>query len=509
MRSRVFWFAALAGLTAIVCAAFARTTSAAPFAYDEADYMYAGTRGFAANYLDRGSLAMTAYFEKGLALLHDQSQRQSLSRFVRSSEDLDFYRHYHGPMYAYWIAGWQALGVRTEAAYRSTGLVLHALAAMIIFFMFLRVFPELPVQAAFVAGAIFVMNRTALVAATEITQHVAFAFLACCTLFAAAEFLRSGRAAYWYAAAALMAASFAAVEIASVLIASLIVTIVLLQWSRGFKKVLGLLARGAGCFLATLAILWPPGVFKLNALKWYMYLAYIAVARKTFRPIGPWDLWGFKLRSYPLEFVLLFAAMVAGALWLWRTGSFRRVAPFLLYAVAFFCVTLVITAPYTYYHASLTMSLAVVTGVLFGEIWNRVNSMIRAVALVAVVGSLAALDLGFYQETVRDRAEKPSGTADVLAFLSSHPPQGPLFVPIVMVPPLHYYRPEDPAIGYDENGTGEALSSQAAALDPRTTVFCGSAVCRQVDPDAAANLEQIGTLPDSNEALYAMPLARR
>jgi hypothetical protein len=509
MRSRMLWFAALAAALAIVCVLFAATASPAPFAYDEADYMYAATQGFAANYLDRGSLGMTGFIEKGLALMRDKSQRQSMSAFVRNSGDLDFYRHYHGPIYAYWIAAGRALGVRGEGAYRSSGLILHALGTIVIFWMFLRVFPELPVQAAFVAGVMFAMSRTELVTATAITQHVVFTFLACCTLFAVAEFLRSGRDRWWYAAAALMAASFAAVEIAAVMIGSVVLTIVLLEWRRGFKYLLGLFARGAVCFVAVLAILWPPGVFKLDALKGYAYLAYVALGRKTFTPIGPLDLWGFKLRTYPLEFVLPLSAMLVGALWLWRTNSFRRSAPFLFYAIAFFGVTLVITAPYTYYHSSLAMALAVVTGVLFGELWSRWNAMAGSIALAAVLASLLALDAGFYRERARERSVKPAGTADVLAFLDSHRPDGPLFVPYVMVPPLHFYRPDVAATGYDETWTGEELSRQAEGLDSRTLVFCGSRVCRELDPSAAANLETAGTLPDTDEPMYAMRIARR
>jgi hypothetical protein len=509
MHSRWLWFVLTAGITALVCVSFARTTSRAPFGYDEADYMFAATQGFAANYLDRGSMGMGGYIEKGLALMHDKSQRQSMSQMVRNSGDLDFYRHYHGPMYAYWIAGWHALGAHEEIVYRASGLILHALSTFIIFFMFLRVFPDLPVEAAFIAAVTFVMNRTALVAATVITQHIAFTVLACCTLFAVSEFLRTREEKYWYAGAAFMAASFAAVEIASVMIGSVVVTIVLLDWKLGIKKLLGLFARGAACFVVTLAILWPPGVFKLNGLKGYMYLAYMALGRKTFAPIGPLDLWGYKLRVYPLEFVLLVAAMVIGAAWLWRTRSFRAAAPFLSYGIAFFCATLVITLPYTYYHASLTMALAVVTGVLFGEFWNRMNGMARGIALLAVLASLTALDVGFYREQARDNSATPVGTADVLAYLRTHPVPGPIFVPFAMVPPLHYYRPDVTTAGYDETYTGAALSSQAAGLDARTTVFCGSSVCRQLNPAAELSLERVGTLLDNREPMYVMPLSAR
>src|ERR1700722_17893743 len=127
MHNRLLWFVMLSGVTAIVSTLFARTVSRGPFGYDEADYMYASTQGFVANYLDRGSMGMTVYLERGLALMRDKSQRQSLSQLVRNSGDLDFYRHYHGPIYAYWIACWHALGARDEDVYRASGLLIHAL----------------------------------------------------------------------------------------------------------------------------------------------------------------------------------------------------------------------------------------------------------------------------------------------------------------------------------------------------------------------------------------------
>jgi hypothetical protein len=507
MLRSVWWFAALTAIVAIVCFAFARTTSRAPFGYDEADYMYAGTQGFAANYLDRGSMGLNVYLSKGLDLLRDRSQRESLSRLVRNSGGIDFYRHYHGPVYAYWLALAHAAGARQESAYRASGLVLQALGSLIIFLMFRRVFPELPVAAAFVAAVTFAMNRTALVAATTITQHVVFGFLACCSLFALAEFLRTGRERYWYAAAALVALSFAAVEIASVMIASVIGTVAWFERQRGLKSLAGLFLRGAGVFVAVLAIVWPAGVFRLNALKGYMYLAYMAVGRKTFTPIGPLELWGFKLRIYPAEFVLLFAAIVAGVVWLWRTKNFRRAAPFLIYGIVFLAVTMVITAPYTYYHVSLTMSLSVVTGVVFGELWNRTNGLTRAAALLLVLASLAWLDLGYYRET--EHRAKPAGTADVLAYIDSRQLAGPLFLPFEMVPPMHFYHPEIVANGYDATWTGQALADQASELKQGTTVFCSPEVCRQLDSGAAARAERIGALPDTQEPLYAMKVGTR
>src|SRR5688572_572631 len=125
MSRRTGW-GLLAATLAVVCLLFARTTSRAPFGYDEADYMYAGTQGFWANYSDRNSLSLTTFVQKGLELARDDTQRFVMSQYVRASDDIAFYRHYHGPIYAYWIGFWHALGVRQEATFRASGLLLHA-----------------------------------------------------------------------------------------------------------------------------------------------------------------------------------------------------------------------------------------------------------------------------------------------------------------------------------------------------------------------------------------------
>src|SRR5690348_9525661 len=95
--------AALAALMAIIGVLFARTTPDHPFSYDEADYMYAGTRGIAANYLDSPSLSLFEFLRKGRELSANPGQGRSMSEYVRASGDITFYRHYHGPMYAYWL----------------------------------------------------------------------------------------------------------------------------------------------------------------------------------------------------------------------------------------------------------------------------------------------------------------------------------------------------------------------------------------------------------------------
>ena len=66
MRSNLILFCLLVLVLVVLAVRFQAVTSRAPFAYDEADYMYAGTRGFAANYLDQPSQSLVEFVRKGL-----------------------------------------------------------------------------------------------------------------------------------------------------------------------------------------------------------------------------------------------------------------------------------------------------------------------------------------------------------------------------------------------------------------------------------------------------------
>jgi hypothetical protein len=115
-----------------------------PFAYDEADYMWAGQRGWAANYLDRDGVPFPEFVRKGLELSKDPSRRTSFSQYIRSTGDIGMYRHYHGPVYAYWLGLLFAAGVQREEVFRASGLLLQLLTALLAYVACRRAFPSQP-----------------------------------------------------------------------------------------------------------------------------------------------------------------------------------------------------------------------------------------------------------------------------------------------------------------------------------------------------------------------------
>jgi hypothetical protein len=506
MRFNLVLFGILLAALVVLSVKFAGVTSPVPFAYDEADYMYAGTRGFAANYLDQPSQSLPEFIRKGRELAGDKSRRTGMSEYIRGIGDITFYRHYHGPTYALWIAACRSLGVTGERAYRASGLLIHSLAAVLIFWLFRRAFPEAGPLSAWVAAIVFATNRTALVTAMSITQHGMFSLTATATLFLMAVFIRTRRIGYWYATAACLAGAVASVEISVVVLGVVVLSMFAVQ-GRDWKRACALIAKGTAVFFLTLLVIWPKSLLQLGVFKGYLYLAYIAVYRKTFSPIGPIDLWGFKLKTYPFEFLPLVAGLIGLLIWFRRSKYRLESLPFLLYAIAFLGVTMVITVPYTYYHCSLVMALAVITGLAFGEAQRRAGKIGAGVLLAALLISITVSDAGYYNESKKEAAAD-SLAAHALKYVGTEAaPTRPVFVPYQLLPTLHYYYPDIKVTAYDKDWTVSRLAAQTIDSPQGADVLCPSSICdslRQVWPAAAVVAKQrIGEMKEVSETVWA------
>ncbi len=487
-----------------------------PYAYDEADYMFAGTRGFVANYLERPSISGFAFLEKGLELWRDRGKRGAMSQFIRSSGDITFYRHFHGPIYFYWLAFCHAAGLQQEASYRAASLLLHLLAVAVVLLVFPLVFGELPWWSGLIAAAALALNRTALITGLSITQHAMFLFTSAAVVLMMGRFCRDLEPRWWYAAAASMALAFASLETSIVLIAAMGLVLVLLakrlraKWK--IRQIATLIGKGAGVFLLTLLVVWPKGLLTLSLAKGYLYLVYITVSRKTFSPIAPLDLWVLKLTTSPGEFLLpVFALLVTGIGWK-RLQCRWEALPALTYTVIFLLVTLRVTVPYTHYHGSLMVCLAILSGVAVGELWQRFPVVpVRALLVLLPASSLVWMTAQYLPQA-RDYAVAHQFSSDVLAYLKQSPPAGQkLHVPYILVPTLHYYHPELAAEGYDTEPAAE-LVRRMKSDEGDGRLVCETSVCRAVEQilgDQAGPLIRIAaTGPSGREALSVLSLRR-
>jgi hypothetical protein len=487
MSAKLPYLAAALCLYALAAYIYFPVVDGHPYAYDEADYMWAGKQGLWANYTDQHGLSFFEFVRKGLELSRDPDKRSSFSQFIRSSGDIGMYRHYHGPIYALWLAVLHKAGVVRENVFRGSGLLIHFATATAILLGFWAAFPSLPPLAGLIACGLYVFSRTGLSAATEITQHVAFTFLCVVTLFASSRFFRSLEPRWFYIMMALLAACFCAVETSALLVAALAIALLIehkrvrSQWP-SLKQFAVFLAKGLAVFLLTIFVCWPKGLLQLGIAKGFLTLAYMSLYRKTFSPFGTLDLWAAKFTASPWEFSMLIVGVFAGFL-LWRRFAQRaELLPWLVYVAVFMLITLKVTVTFTYYYASLAAAFCVVTGVAIGILWNRWPAPWRFVPPLLAIASMAATTVQF-SEVLRQIHDAQPYHVATLRLLQEQPiPSGQRFyLPYQLVPTLHYYHPEVETLGYDVGYPLDQLATEIASPKAAGAMLCEEAFCGAIE----------------------------
>lgn len=455
---------------------FRQTASPRFFYYDEADYMYAAGRGFLSNYLDRPSVPPVEFVRKGLELVHSR-QRSDISKFIRDSGDVGFYRHYHGPVYAYWLAFMDGIGLRSPADFRASGLLIHLATSLVLFASFAVALPESPPLAALAGALVFLCGRTGILAATNITQHVMFGLVCAVALLPLALYSRTGNRRYWYLAVAVAGVAFATVETSLTLIAAILIVLVICEYQAGLRAILTIVGRGCLTFLGVLLAAWPAGILKLGAPKGYALIAYLTIFRKAYRPIGPMALWSAKLHDNPEEMILPLLAVIAATV-LWQRLPGRKAAlPYLVYAWLFFATTMVITAPFAHYYVSMMFTCAVITGIVFGEIW-RMGSVARFASAALLLASLAYMDIRYHRETAANSAI-PDPRVELMSFIDHTDRTGIWYVPYILVPTLHYYFPDLRTESYNETTDPKQMVASMQATGA-ARLLCELEVCEAV-----------------------------
>jgi hypothetical protein len=474
-------------LAAITVYVFFPLASSQPFGYDESDYMWAGKQGVLANYTDRHGLSIVEFITRGLDLYRNPEKRAEFSRFIRDSGDIGAYRHYHGPLYAYWLAVLSGLGITREEVFRGAGLVIHIATAFTILIGMWKVFPQLPRIAGLAGCALFLFNRTALTAAGTITQHGLFTFWVIAVLFAASMFFRRYDDRWLYATVALLAAGAATVETAAVLGASLVVALLVdyrrarARW-QSVASIRRTAAKAAGVFLLTVLVLWPKGILHAAILKGFLQQGYMAVARKSFSPVSPLGLWQSLFVASPGEFAILLCGLIAAAA-MWRGSQHRsEMLPWLVYVFMFLLVTLKVTLPYTYYFAPLTAAAVVVAATAFGMVWQRSRLYIRAALSVVMIAAMFAT-AAEWARVSREVRDADSFLRALLRYVRSGgiEPGRTFYVPFYAVPILHYYNPEIATAGVDYGYPVPEIVTELRSPATASTMICDGPMCDAIE----------------------------
>lgn len=452
MRWAVRWIAPLAMLAVFFFLARSQIFTW-PYYYDEADYMYAVSLGWQANFTDTPSQPVTEYIRSGLSQGREAGARADLSRRIRSSGDVNFYRHWHGPLYFYWLLELQPFGL-TEAATRGLSYVFPVLTFALLYAGCLWLLPGPEgLLAGTLAGAFYLWSYST-VRTNEIAPHALFALCYIAALLLLMKWSSTGAPRYWYAAVLASACAFCTLEVAFVLIATLLVVAALDGKLAGGLKNARFTLKSLAVFFGAILLLWPSALARLNFVKAYLFMAYLAIGRES-----PWgrvtlaDTWRLRLTHAPVEWLLIAASVVL--YFRFRDAGARRLAfPALFYAGLMLVVLARVGTDTPRYMLPYLPAFHLFAGLTFAQALKAWKPLPQAAA--AAVLCLLALGNTAAQVALHPIRESPRLRAELSSLRERRFDGKRLLVPQAELPMIHYYFPRAELWGYADESEKSA-----------------------------------------------------
>ena len=416
-----------------------------PYVYDEADYMYATKLGLVANFTDTPTMPIVEFLRTGLSRGKDSRQSSQLSESIRGANDVVFYRHWHGPVYFYWLMLTSHLGL-DEHRMRLFTLAFPICSLLVIYLGSIWIFGETQgTLAAVLASALFVWSVPT-VRSTELAPHQVFVccFLVCLMLLS--KTVATGSRLCFYYAVVAAALSCCLLEVGFVAVATVIICGYLERRSLRADRALAI--RSLLTFVATVLVIWPSAIVKLSFVKGYLFMAYLALFRKTpWGPEGFVETWGKRVLSSPVEWLVIGVSLLT---WKFsrRLKDTRHVLyPFLVYAALMLAATMRVTTATPRYALLFQPALDVLAGCVLAAYLVKFKRPTIAYALAAVLGLLLFTET--WVNLKRHPVVPDSRLPSLLAYIrENHLDSSRMLVPQADVPTLHYYFPNSHLRGY-------------------------------------------------------------
>jgi hypothetical protein len=423
-------------LLALFLLLISRNVSSEPYGYDEADYMYAASLGFVANWSDTPSIPIVDFARAGI----NRASRPALSERIRNGNDVLFYRHFHGPLFHYLLIPAARLGLN-ERSVRSALLAIPAASLAVIYF------GCQPFMGAFLAAVLF-LSSYSVIGSTEVAPHQLFAFCSLACLILLTKAIATGRRAFWYGCVIAAGLAFCTLEVAFVLI----LTIAICGWRerRRWQADGRFVAQSVGAFLATVLIVWPAAILRLSFMKAYAVMAFLALMRQAaWGDAGFMDTWRTRVLDSPLEWILILVGVM-----LWLHNRRRNIYPIGLFAALMLVATLPVLTSTPRYALAFVPALDLLAGLaLVPSLGPLRRPASFAVVALAVAGLYAN---ACYQVIHQPRNPNPRSAA-VQTYIHQNELQNKaILAPQADLPALHYYFPRMRLRGYSGSAPGAA-----------------------------------------------------
>lgn len=415
-----------------------------PFSYDESDYMTSTRIGFAANYLDSTAMSFPQFVDTGMKALHKQLNRTDLSRYVRDRRDSMFFRHYHGPINAYWLCLASVIGGSGEHWMRLSGLVFHILTFLTIYLGILWVFGPSFRIAAVLSSTCYLFCVNNITSISHLSSHVPFLWLSLLTLFAICKLASAPRPRTYYLSLALCTVSLCALEYSVLLFGVLAVTVVLVRRKLfvSFRKQdYFRFARNTVLLpLVVCLVIWPSSLLKLTIVQGFAFLAFLSTQRHdAFKNVTPLDAWKARFFDYPSDMTILAACAIIAAILIWRSPLRRELTPLVLFGILLALTTLKNTLDEGRFISGLFAPFYIAAAILLIERLRNVPLLVLRSAAAALF--IALIFISRPQVIAGPSVARVDDTVSLIAAMRPHA-TAKVLVPALQLPQLQYYFPQ-------------------------------------------------------------------
>jgi hypothetical protein len=405
--------------------------------------MYAASLGWSANYTERPTMRFSDFLRAGLNRGSQTGQRSSLSELVRDSDDIVFYRHWHGPLLTYWLMAIAPLHL-DEFGTRSSLIVFHLIAFLVIYFGTRWIVPgAMGRVAAFFCSAFYLFGFSNIKTCSVLSPHPLFVLFYLATLYVVAKMTVSADFRLAYLAAAGTALAFCNLEVTLALLGTLPVCVFLFRqdlfagWTP--SRIIRFAAGASALFAGAVLVLWPGAWLKLSFLKSYLFMAYLAASRKNAfgSSNGVISTWMNRFTGSPLEWLLIAFAVLIFMCSRKCRGTLRMTIPFLLYAGLMLVLVARVNADDPRYLSPILPAIQVFAGIVLSFELMRLRRLPRVLLM-------ALLCFGIVWTSHRQFLANPisatsAGTA-VLKCLEPYDLRGKnILVPVAWLPTVHFY----------------------------------------------------------------------
>jgi hypothetical protein len=473
-------------LSLIFIVLYSRLASSDYFSYDESDYMYAAKQGFAINYLDRTSIPFRQFIELGMNQGEGSKNRASLSEFIRTSNDINIFRHFHGPAYFYYLMPISHLEAGGEFAARYASAMVLLLTAVFVFFLLQKLEGGTWASAlgALLAAFLICANQANIQTATQITPHGMYTLFSAVSLLLVCIWLKTGDAKFFYGAAASGALSLLSVEYAVLLIG--VQVIALLWWTKTTKPGKRIFWRmtlyALAIYLGVVLLVWPGGILKLGLLRNYAFFGYYAIVRSwEYGSASLSQAWSARFQTASVEIILI---LIAGIYLFAKAKKFSYLFPIPLYAILIIATTLRNADPSPQYYSSILPPLLALVGIAFSEALRGFKTMPAKVVLGAALSALLIWNVSIsYRSNIPELETSPdSRKALVTSVIEAQRLFDNLIVERSLAPLLNYY---DPGMKYASFSFSDGADVATGDISEFARIVSTiTVICKQENVDA-------------------------